>query len=112
MTNEGKTTIATSMARLTAGPDCKVLLIDADCRRPSVHEQLQLVFQPGLSELLTGQADFNTVMVEDEKSYAKVIPAGCSVADAPALFGSTAFDDLMRESKRTGRPMLIAYALH
>ena len=23
-----------------------------------------------------------------------------------------AFDDLMRESKRTGRPMLIAYALH
>jgi capsular exopolysaccharide synthesis family protein len=100
MTNEGKTTIAASLARVMAAQDYKVLLIDADCRLPSIHENLQLSLQPGLSEFLTGQTDFENVLATDEQSGARVITAGGPVADAPGLLGSPAFDELMRRAER------------
>ncbi len=54
---EGKSTIAASLARQSARSGLKVILIDADLRRPRLHEVIGLANQNGLSEVLTGRAD-------------------------------------------------------
>jgi succinoglycan biosynthesis transport protein ExoP len=50
--NEGKSTIATNLARTLALGGSKVLLVDADLRKGRIHEMLKLQSKPGLSDLL------------------------------------------------------------
>jgi capsular exopolysaccharide synthesis family protein len=55
---EGKTTAASNLACVLAQGDARVLLIDADLRRPNVHHRLGLNGRVGLSTLLTGATTF------------------------------------------------------
>ncbi|HTH54334.1 MAG TPA: polysaccharide biosynthesis tyrosine autokinase [Edaphobacter sp.] len=52
--SEGKTTASCNLAVILAQGDSKVLLIDADLRRPNVHHRFGLSSKTGLSTLLTG----------------------------------------------------------
>src|SRR5260370_23926586 len=53
--SEGKTTTAANTAFLLSKMGVRVLLIDADLRRPRCHEVLNIPNTVGLTELLTGQ---------------------------------------------------------
>jgi capsular exopolysaccharide synthesis family protein len=55
---EGKTTVATNTACILAQGGARVLLIDADLRRPAVHSSFGLSGKAGLSTLLTGGSSF------------------------------------------------------
>ncbi len=50
--NEGKTLVASNMAIAFAQAGDRVLLVDADLRRPSIHDSFGINSTPGLSELL------------------------------------------------------------
>lgn len=52
--SEGKTTMASNLACILAQGDARVLLIDADLRRPNVHHRFGLNGKVGLTTLLTG----------------------------------------------------------
>jgi capsular exopolysaccharide synthesis family protein len=52
--SEGKTTVSTNLACVLAQRDVRVLLIDADLRRPTVHHRLGLNGKVGLTSVLTG----------------------------------------------------------
>jgi capsular exopolysaccharide synthesis family protein len=51
---EGKTTVSINLACILAQRNVRVLLIDADLRRPSVHHRLGLQGRVGLTSVLTG----------------------------------------------------------
>ena len=53
---EGKTTTAVNLSLVLALGSARVLLIDADMRRPSVHKALGMANVVGLSHVLVGQA--------------------------------------------------------
>jgi polysaccharide biosynthesis transport protein len=61
---EGKSTTAFAMARDAAISGRRVLLIDADMRRPSLHKLLNLPREPGLSSFLTQQLSAEGVIHE------------------------------------------------
>ena len=94
---EGKSTIAASLARQSARSGLKVILIDADLRRPRLHEVIGLANQNGLSEVLTGRANPEAAIKRDEKSGLDFLPAGVGVVSPPDLFRSSTMKILLEE---------------
>jgi capsular exopolysaccharide synthesis family protein len=94
---EGKSTIAASLARQSARSGLKVILIDADLRRPRLHEVIGLPNQNGLSEVLTGRANPEAAIKRDEKSGLDFLPAGVGVVSPPDLFRSSTMKILLEE---------------
>ena len=95
---EGKSTIAASLARQSAASGLKVILIDADLRRPRLHEVMGLSNENGLSEVLTGRANPEVAIKRDEKSGLDFLPAGIGVASPPDLFRSSTMRILLEET--------------
>ncbi len=85
---EGKTMLAASLVRLRGTAGQKVIVIDADIRRPNIHRVFGTALQPGLTELLAGQASLEEVVRKDEATSAHFIPAGRSVPNPSDLLGS------------------------
>ena len=65
---EGKSTIAANLARAAALCGDRVLLIDADLRRPSIGSSLGLPASPGLAELLAGSSSVSDFIMRDSYS--------------------------------------------
>ena len=95
---EGKSTIAASLARQSASSGLKVILIDADLRRPRLHEVMGFPNENGLSEVLTGRANPESAIKRDEKSGLDFLPAGIGVVSPPDLFRSSTMRILLEET--------------
>lgn len=63
---EGKSTTARTVARDIANLGKKVLLVDTDLRRPTLHRLTGTEGRSGLTDLLTGQKSFEEVLVPSE----------------------------------------------
>jgi capsular exopolysaccharide synthesis family protein len=99
---EGKTTISTNSSIVLAQGGVRVLLIDADMRRPAVHPRFGLSGKVGLSTLLTGGSSFEeTVQKVPEAPSLDIIASG-PVPPFPAeLLGSKAMRDMLVNAAAT-----------
>jgi exopolysaccharide transport family protein len=93
--NEGKSTVASSLARIMSVAGRKALLIDCDLRRPQVHAALKLDNKLGLADFLTGNATLPQVIKKDAKSGADVITAGMAVDHPEEVLRNPLFEQLL-----------------
>ncbi|MGE5563273.1 MAG: GumC family protein [Bacillota bacterium] len=80
---EGKTTSAIAIARTLASTGSRVLLIDADMRRPALHRSFDLADRRGLSEVLTGHAKWDEVVHATDEPRLSIMTAG-KIPPSPA----------------------------
>ncbi|MCC4833065.1 chain-length determining protein [Shewanella sp. 10N.286.51.B7] len=93
--NEGKTTVAMNLAFAFSGME-KVLIIDADMRKPNIGSRFGLPnYQPGLSNVLSGADDINSCIVRDVKPNVDVLAAGAIPLNPQELLSSPYFAEVM-----------------
>jgi capsular exopolysaccharide synthesis family protein len=95
--NEGKSTTAVNMAVALAMHGSKVVLIDADLRRPSVHKILQMESQPGLSGFLSKNASLSAILHPTIVSNLSFIPSGVVPPNPTELLASNRMGELINE---------------
>jgi capsular exopolysaccharide synthesis family protein len=95
--SEGKSTTNVDLAWCLAAPSRRVLLVDADLRRPSVHRYLGVAAGPGLSECLVGNGDWRSCVQASGRDHLDVLAAGRSDRVSADLLGSDAMGQLLDE---------------
>ncbi len=96
---EGKTTISVNLARSFAPLSEKVLLVDGDLRRPTLHKIFNVENEVGLSELLRGSVSLETVAQPISYGFS-LVPSGELPRDPQELFLSTRFVRTLAEMER------------
>ncbi|MDP4333732.1 polysaccharide biosynthesis tyrosine autokinase [Curtobacterium sp. A7_M15] len=95
MPSEGKTTSVTNLAISTAESDARVLLIDADLRRPRIADVLGIEGAAGLSDILVGRAEPDDVIQRWGTGKLDVLPAGRIPPNPSELLGSESMRQLL-----------------
>jgi len=100
---EGKTTVALNAAGAFAQLGQGVVVVDADLRRPVVHEVMAVPRSPGLVELLEGEADIEDVIRPTSVPNLFIVPAGRKTTrPGELLAGPSARAALERLGKKYG----------
>ncbi len=92
---EGKTVVATNLAMALAQAGQRVILIDADMRRPRAHELLKQRQEPGLSNLIVGNAKPSKVVRTSSIPGLWILPAGRIPPNPAELLGSARFKNFL-----------------
>jgi capsular exopolysaccharide synthesis family protein len=92
---EGKTTTAANIAMALAFGGSRVLLVDADMRRPGLHRPLRLTNERGLSQVLTGQARVRDVIQRTVDPNLLAITAGKMPPNPSELLASERMKTLL-----------------
>ncbi|EOZ4582756.1 polysaccharide biosynthesis tyrosine autokinase [Acinetobacter baumannii] len=93
----GKSFISTNLATIFAQGNKRVLLIDADMRRGNMHKYFDVDVKPGLSELLSGQADLQKVLHKTQVANLDVITRGKSPTNPSEILSSNQFKELLEQ---------------
>jgi capsular exopolysaccharide synthesis family protein len=91
--SEGKTMVAGNVAIGLAQMGQRVLLIDADMRRPRAHELFGVAVEPGLSNFLVGVSKPSEVVQPSGVENLWLMPAGKAPPNPAELLGSRRFAD-------------------
>jgi len=95
--SEGKTTTSYAVARGFARVGKRVLLMDADLRRPSIHKMLDVENQVGLSSLLVGQSTPHETVIQSEHDGLNVLTAGPIPPSPAELLSSPRMASLLEQ---------------
>ena len=87
--------LVATLARVTAIAGRRVLIVDCDLRRPSIHRALSLPNQNGLADFLSGNATLPDVMRTDSRTGADVITAGSPTDNPEEIIRNPLFDQML-----------------
>ena len=98
---EGKTTVAVAIAQRAAADGLRVLIIDADLRRPSVAKVLGLPVTVSVEDALVGSDDFASKIQTDPVSTLHCLMARGDHPNPAMLLSSLQFNALMVYARQT-----------
>ena len=103
---DGKSTVATNVAAAfgeiaiaSFERESRVLLIDADMRRPSLHKKLGVPNDLGLSDILVGRASLADCVKRTDRPGVDVLTSGTHSPNPIKLLQSGRFDALLKEAR-------------
>jgi polysaccharide biosynthesis transport protein len=98
---EGKTTTSVNSAIVLAQKGTRVLLIDADLRRPSIHKTLGMGPKIGLSNVLTGAATLQQAIIPSTiLPELFILPAGTPPPNPAELLASAKMKNVLAELRK------------
>jgi polysaccharide biosynthesis transport protein len=104
---DGKSTIALNTAIAMAAIEPRVLLIDGDLRRPSLHSKLNREVGCGLSDVLVGTASIDEAITKTEHDGLDLMTSGTRSPNSVKLLQSTRFDETLQTLLATYRTIII-----
>lgn len=97
---EGKSTVSANLGAAMAGLGHRILLIDADMRRPTQHHIWEKTNTEGLSDVIVGQAGFKAA-VKEVMPKLNVLTAGATPPNPVALLESKGMAALLEDVSQT-----------
>lgn len=92
---EGKSVVSANLAMSVALTGARVLLIDADMRRPKTHELFGVNLEPGLSNVMVGNAKASEAVKRTRTPNLWLLSAGKHPPNPAELLGSKRFKEFM-----------------
>ncbi|QDT92742.1 polysaccharide biosynthesis tyrosine autokinase [Gimesia algae] len=94
---DGKTTSISNLALAIAQTGRKVLIVDADLRRPTIHKLFGLANSVGLGDVLSGDIDAQTAIRETRVSHLSILTAGMLPENPSEMLMSRGFSELVNQ---------------
>ncbi len=91
---EGKSVTASNLAVAMALDGKRVILVDADLRRPTLHTKFELEQRPGVTNVLVGHTDVEEALQETDVAGLRVLTAGPLPPNPAELLNSQAMRHL------------------
>ena len=95
--HEGKTIVSSNLAASYSVAGKRVLLIDADMRKPRVHKVFGLKNEKGLSTLIVGEHSMDDVINKNVYEGLDVVTAGIIPPNPAELLESARFADILKD---------------
>lgn len=103
---DGKSTVAMNVAGAfgeiavsSIEREARVLVIDADLRRPSLHRKFEVPNELGLTDILIGRASLAQAVQRTDRPGVDVLTSGAHTPNPIKLLQSNRFDALLREAR-------------
>ncbi|MFT4414721.1 CpsD/CapB family tyrosine-protein kinase [Fredinandcohnia humi] len=94
---EGKSTTTNNIAVVFAQQGKKVLLVDADLRKPTVHFSFKLENHYGLTNVLTKQVTLDKAIQKSDQENLSVLTSGPIPPNPAEILGSKAMDEFLAQ---------------
>ena len=95
--SEGKSTTVANLAIAFAQAEKKILLVDGDMRRPTLHTRFGLSKNPGLTDLFVGSATFDEVVNKEVVDNMDVLCCGTTPPNPAELLGSKRMQEFIQQ---------------
>lgn len=96
---DGKTTVAINLAVTMALAGTRVLLIDADMRRPRVHKSFGLKSEKGISSVIAGDSQLHDAVCKSEVPNLDVLPCGPTPPNPAELLHTEKFRQVLSQCR-------------
>ena len=117
-TGDGKSSVAANLAVIMAQAEKKVILVDADLRRPNVHNFFGMPNDYGLSDVFRGRLKVEEAVKEWNNGKVSIITAGSPPPNPTELLGSKKMNEILQFLKDQfdiviidGPPFIVADAV-
>ncbi|MEA2077637.1 MAG: polysaccharide biosynthesis tyrosine autokinase [Candidatus Marinimicrobia bacterium] len=98
--SEGKSTVIANLAIAYAQFGMKVLLVDGDMRKPTIHKMFSTPKKPGLANMITKRSKMDESIFKTEIDNLYVMPAGSLPPNPSELLGSKAMKELFTQLRK------------
>src|SRR5579862_7066626 len=100
MSSEGKSTVTVNLAKVLAMDGRKVLIFDADMRRPTMNSNFGSKEMPDLGAVLRGEADLRQAIRPSRIPGVDVVGMASGTSHAAELAGLPAFDEIFKRLRQ------------